>query len=49
LKNASKLQVVYEQDTHTLWVDMNNDGKLDSSDFQITLNGVKTLAATDFV
>ena len=49
VKNASKLQVVYEQDTHTLWADVNNDGKLDSSDLQIKLNGVTTLSAADFV
>ena len=47
--NASKLQVVYEQDKNILWADVNNDGALNTSDLQITLNGVKTLAAADFV
>lgn len=47
--NTNSLQVVFEQDTKTLWADVNNDGILNSSDLQITLNGVNTLSATDFI
>lgn len=46
--NASNLQVVYQQDKNILWADVNNDGALNASDLQITLNGVKTLANADF-
>lgn len=47
--NSDKLQVVYEQDKNILWADVNNDGVLNASDLQITLNGVNTLSAADFV
>ncbi|OYW64122.1 MAG: hypothetical protein B7Z40_14175, partial [Bosea sp. 12-68-7] len=41
------VESVFQQDTNTLWVDVNNDGTLNANDLQIVLTGVTTLAQAD--
>jgi Ca2+-binding RTX toxin-like protein len=41
------IETVFQQDTNTLWADVNDDGVLDDNDLQITLNGVAGLVAAD--
>ncbi len=40
-------QAVFQADTNTLWVDVNNDGTLNANDLQIVLTGVTSLTAAD--
>lgn len=47
-ENTHGPQAVFQADTHTLWVDLNADGNLNTSDVQIHLDSsVTTLTAAD--
>lgn len=45
--NSGVMQVVFESTRNILWADVNDDGVLDGSDFQIKLDGVTSLTAAD--
>jgi Ca2+-binding RTX toxin-like protein len=46
--NSNKVQIVYQQDEHFLWVDFNDDSVLDKNDLKINLlNNPKKLTAKD--
>lgn len=47
VNNGGAVEAVFQQDTNTLWVDVNNDGTLNANDLQIKLTGVTTLAQAD--
>ena len=41
------VEAVFQADTNTLWVDVNDDGTLNNNDLQVKLTGVTSLAAAD--
>ena len=43
----NKVDAVFQQDEHVLWVDLNDDGVLNNHDLRIVLDGVSTLSAAD--
>ena len=47
LGGTNSASVVFQADDSVLWVDINNDGVLNASDFRVQLEGVSTIAATD--
>jgi hypothetical protein len=42
-------QAVYQQDTNTLWIDVDGNGNLNGSDFCVKLTGTASLAVADLV
>lgn len=43
------IDYVYQTDTNTLWVDINDDGSLNANDLQIILSGVGSIANGDVI
>lgn len=43
----TQISAVFQQDEQILWVDVNNDGTLDNTDFRVKLNGVTAITAAD--
>lgn len=43
------IDYVYQVDTNTLWVDINDDGSLNANDLQIVLSGVGSIANGDVI
>ncbi len=41
------VEAVFQSDTNTLWVDLNDDGTLNANDLQVVLKGVTTLTTAD--
>jgi Ca2+-binding RTX toxin-like protein len=48
-QNDGVMDYVFQTDTNTLWVDVNDDGTLNGNDLQITLVGVSSIAQFDVV
>jgi len=48
-QNDGIIDYVFQTDTNTLWVDVNDDGTLNGNDLQITLVGVNTIAQFDVI
>lgn len=47
VNNGGAVEAVFQQDTNSLWVDVNNDGTLNANDLQIKLSGISTLVQAD--
>jgi len=45
--DPTSVGIVFQQDTNTLWVDLNNDNVLNGDDLQIVLSGVTSVKAED--
>lgn len=43
----TQISAVFQQDEGILWIDANNDGTLDNTDFRVKLDGVTSLTAAD--
>ena len=48
-QNDGIIDYVFQSDTNTLWVDVNDDGTLNGNDLQITLVGVNSIAQFDVI
>ena len=48
-QNDGIIDYVFQTDTNTLWVDVNDDGTLNGNDLQITLVGVNAIAQFDVI
>jgi hypothetical protein len=49
IANNGVVDYVYQSDSNTLWVDLNDDGTLNANDLQIRLPGVSAIGAGDVV
>jgi len=47
--NDGILDAVYQSDSNTVWVDLNEDGALNADDLQILLVGTTALAQSNFM
>ncbi|MFH0728835.1 MAG: DUF4214 domain-containing protein [Pseudomonadota bacterium] len=47
--NDGLTDYVFQQDTNTLWIDLNDDGTLNADDIQINLAGVSSIEAGDVI